>query len=126
MLQLFQSYYSLISNILQNATYITTIYFNPIIVLFLTIDCRPYVLRFHYFNPIIVLFLTNNIFKLNKFLTKFQSYYSLISNFPFVIAFIKAFTFQSYYSLISNLQNVTCHITILELFQSYYSLISNL
>ena len=55
-------------------------YFNPIIVLFLTllIIC-PLVLVVN-FNPIIVLFLTSNDIEINPDIEEFQSYYSLISN----------------------------------------------
>ena len=75
--------------------------FNPIIVLFLTLESAIWNVEQLYFNPIIVLFLT----KVRGFIWwgwfKFQSYYSLISN---GIAAIKNFInkFQSYYSLISN------------------------
>ena len=79
LIHLFQSYYSLISNLRTTTTVVTLIYFNPIIVLFLTKDSKLseetllfqsyyslisniYILwfcgRVVYFNPIIVLFLT--------------------------------------------------------------------
>ena len=76
----FQSYYSLISNLLVQAPWNQLLDFNPIIVLFLTlIPAIHQDLRID-FNPIIVLFLT---LKHNKemFDNRFQSYYSLISNF---------------------------------------------
>ena len=56
--------------------------FNPIIVLFLTIEKETSLtVIFDNFNPIIVLFLTPyRINKKNIFFFEFQSYYSLISN----------------------------------------------
>ena len=55
-------------------------YFNPIIVLFLTQRYDVLLDEHMYFNPIIVLFLTTYIkTEIDNFL-KFQSYYSLIFN----------------------------------------------
>ena len=79
---LFQSYYSLISNVQ---------FFMNIVQL--STD----------FNPIIVLFLTPTGF-CDVLIIIFQSYYSLISNHTHQSG-SHIFQFQSYYSLISNLQN---------------------
>ena len=57
-------------------------YFNPIIVLFLTWKLYTLHLNIKYFNPIIVLFLTLNHESDLKVTKKFQSYYSLIFNRP--------------------------------------------
>ena len=55
-----------------------------------------------YFNPIIVLFLTTVYVTTVHFPKSFQSYYSLISN-QDLKSHLRAFeVFQSYYSLISN------------------------
>ena len=83
-------------------------------------------LNFLYFNPIIVLFLTV-LFVCEANAKEFQSYYSLISN--GIITYPNndindLSVFQSYYSLISNKGAIWSEWSIL-LFQSYYSLISN-
>ena len=54
--------------------------FNPIIVLFLT-SVDELTSLVNNFNPIIVLFLTCRMTDTSKHLEKFQSYYSLISNY---------------------------------------------
>ena len=100
------------------------IYFNPIIVLFLT-SVDELTSLVNNFNPIIVLFLTCRMTDTSKHLEKFQSYYSLISNYnnyrvklklllyfnPIIVLFLTPkevkkiicpYWFQSYYSLISN------------------------
>ena len=76
----FQSYYSLIFNIICNQWRVWT-WFN--------------------FNPIIVLFLTN-LSGISCLPSLFQSYYSLIFNNTFATSNITAARFQSYYSLIFN------------------------
>ena len=83
-------------------------------------------LNFLYFNPIIVLFLTV-LFVCEANAKEFQSYYSLISN--GIITYPNndindLSVFQSYYSLISNIAYWRLGSN-LSLFQSYYSLISN-
>ena len=109
------------------------LYFNPIIVLFLTKKNefglkrgqrfqsyyslisnnyrRVKRIKFYDFNPIIVLFLTFFLLLL-FFVAGFQSYYSLISN-DTDIKFIRFLWFQSYYSLISNKLFYCCYAYIL-------------
>ena len=78
------------------------LYFNPIIVLFLTMSMY-YVqkMTLKYFNPIIVLFLTLVLVSIQPIIL-FQSYYSLIFNAPYRRFNDKVDIFQSYYSLIFN------------------------
>ena len=76
---IFQSYYSLISNLNALFKLLLLTHFNPIIVLFLTHKECTGSLRDN-FNPIIVLFLTDHKYDLSANIV-FQSYYSLISNY---------------------------------------------
>ena len=98
----FQSYYSLISNLLVQAPWNQLLDFNPIIVLFLTlIPAIHQDLRID-FNPIIVLFLTRHDPQILYMIANFNPIIVLFLTFQVGIFSLIFQVFQSYYSLISN------------------------
>ena len=102
-LKVFQSYYSLIFNLVNSIMICITSSFQSYYSLIFNVLTFHQNFLHHHFNPIIVLFLTFLDHDYNYDKVIFQSYYSLIFNHEYVLCAEDDFEiFQSYYSLIFN------------------------